>query len=252
MNLTQLQNQFANALLYQASGNDCDVSADQFSADERMQIYRNNFIISLSEVLSAAYPMVETLLGKECFAQIARQHVLHHPLTEGHVTHYGEGFEQTITLFAHVMTRAPYSPEVARFEWNVDLARQTQREQQRNTELIPLTQLAVISADQQPRLILHLNTGCRSFDSDYAVFDLFAAIRCQDFEQLDINQAQCGVISVDQHNNVLCHRLDRDTFQLLRCLEQKHPLGDIPSAQLANLHCLMQLGLINGASVQKR
>ncbi|MDG3399591.1 DNA-binding domain-containing protein, partial [Vibrio parahaemolyticus] len=72
MKLATLQNQFAKALHYQALGDDCDIASDQFTADERMQIYRNNFIISLSEVLSATYPMVEALLGETCFAQIAR------------------------------------------------------------------------------------------------------------------------------------------------------------------------------------
>ena len=76
MNLATLQSQFAKALHYQALGEDCDIASDEFTADERMQIYRNNFIVSLSEVLSATYPMVEALLGKECFEQMARQHVL--------------------------------------------------------------------------------------------------------------------------------------------------------------------------------
>ncbi|MDW2110773.1 putative DNA-binding domain-containing protein, partial [Vibrio sp. 2089] len=53
MKLATLQNQFAKALHYQALGDDCNIASGQFTADERMQIYRNNFIISLSEVLSA-------------------------------------------------------------------------------------------------------------------------------------------------------------------------------------------------------
>ena len=57
MNLATLQSQFAKALHYQALGEDCDIASDEFTADERMQIYRNNFIVSLSEVLSATYPI---------------------------------------------------------------------------------------------------------------------------------------------------------------------------------------------------
>ncbi|MDG2898591.1 putative DNA-binding domain-containing protein, partial [Vibrio parahaemolyticus] len=51
MNLATLQSQFAKALHYQALGEDCDIASDEFTADERIQIYRNNFIVSLSEVL---------------------------------------------------------------------------------------------------------------------------------------------------------------------------------------------------------
>ncbi|MGU3844955.1 HvfC/BufC family peptide modification chaperone, partial [Vibrio diabolicus] len=132
------------------------------------------------------YPMVEALVGKECFDQITRQHVLSHPLAEGNVVHYGAGFQDTIMQFSQVIAQAPYSPEVARFEWNIDLARQAQYEQSNAAELKPLALLGEVSEEQQPALVLHLKKGCRSFDSNYAVFDLFSAIHTGQFEQLNI------------------------------------------------------------------
>ncbi len=251
MNLANLQSQFARALCYQASGETCNVIGDRFSADEHLQIYRNNFIISLTEVLSATYPMVEALLGKECFAQIARHHVLNHPLTEGQVAHYGAGFAETIKLFDQVTARAPYASEVARFEWQIDFTRQTQAEQLLGAEVIAVTQLANIPTNQQSNLVFHLRSGCHGFESNYAVFDLFAAIQNQQFEQLDINQPQCGFILVDVSGGVACHRLDLETFQLLTCLEQKQPLGEIQPPLLGHLNPLMQLDLINGFSLQR-
>lgn len=252
MNLATLQNQFSKALHYQTSGEECDISGDRFSAEERIQIYRNNFIISLSEVLSATYPMVEALLGKECFAQIARQHVLNNPLAEGYVAHYGEGFYNSIKLFDNVTAHAPYSPEVAHFEWEMDRAHQAQREQLPNAELIPLTRLAEVKPDQQPRLIFHLHNGVRSFESRYAVFDLLTAIQSQHFEQLDITVSQCGVISPQSNGGVLCHVLDLDTYQLLCCLEQRLSLGDIVQPLLPHLNKLMLLDLIEGFTLQQR
>lgn len=251
MNLATLQSQFAKALYYQASGEECGITGDLFSADERIQIYRNNFIISLSEVLSATYPMLEAIVGQECFAQIARQHVLHNPLQEGHVTHYGEGFYDTIKLFESVTSQVPYSPEVARFEWEMDLARQAQCELLPKTGFIPLERLAEINTDQQPQLIFHLHNGVRSFESRYAVFELFTAIHRQHFEQLDINLPQCGVISVQRNGGVLCHALEIEDYQLLRCLEQKLSLGDIAQSLLPHLNKLMLLGLIEGFTLQQ-
>nr|WP_319535793.1 DNA-binding domain-containing protein [uncultured Vibrio sp.] len=252
MNLATLQSQFAKALHYQASGEECDIAGDFFSADERIQIYRNNFIISLSEVLSATYPMVEALVGEVCFAQIARQHVLNHPLEEGRVAHYGESFYDTIKLFENVTSQVPYSPEVARFEWEMDLTRQAQREQLPTTELTPLNKLAEINTDQQPQLIFHVHNGVRSFESRYAVFDLFTAIQRQHFEQLDINLSQCGAISLKRNGDVLCHVLEIEAYQLLRCLESKLSLGDIAQPLLPHLNTLMLLDLIEGFTVQQR
>ncbi|ARV71216.1 DNA-binding domain-containing protein [Vibrio campbellii] len=250
MNLATLQSQFAKALHYQALGEDCDIASDEFTADERMQIYRNNFIVSLSEVLSATYPMVEALLGKECFEQMARQHVLTYPLEEGNVAHYGEGFQDTIMQFSQVIAQAPYSPEVARFEWHIDLARQAQYEQSNAAEFKPLAALGEVSEEQQPALILHLKKGCRSFDSSYAVFDLFGAIQTGQFEQLNINQLQQGVISIQANGEALCHALDADAFQLLQCFEQKQSLSEIPEVLLAHLNSIMALDLVDGFALK--
>ncbi|MEL7367178.1 MAG: DNA-binding domain-containing protein [Pseudomonadota bacterium] len=250
MNLATLQSQFAKALHYQALGEDCDIASDEFTADERMQIYRNNFIVSLREVLSATYPMVEALLGEECFEQMARQHVLTYPLEEGNVAHYGEGFQDTIMQFSQVIAQAPYSPEVARFEWHIDLARQAQYKQSNAAELKPLALLGGVSEEQQPALILHLKKGCRSFDSSYAVFDLFGAIQTGQFEQLNINQLQQGVISIQANGEALCHALDADVFQLLRCLEQKLSLSEIPEVLLAHLNSIMALDLVDGFTLK--
>ncbi|HDM8230286.1 TPA: putative DNA-binding domain-containing protein [Vibrio campbellii] len=250
MNLATLQSQFAKALHYQALGEDCDIASDEFTADERMQIYRNNFIVSLSEVLSATYPMVEALLGKECFEQMARQHVLTYPLEEGNVAHYGEGFQDTIMQFSQVIAQAPYSPEVARFEWHIDLARQAQYEQSNAAELKQLAALGEVSEEQQPALILHLKKGCRSFDSSYAVFDLFGAIQTGQFEQLNINQLQQGVISIQANEEALCHALDANVFQLLQCLEQQLSLSEIPEVLLAHLNSIMALDLVDGFTLK--
>ncbi|AUV84750.1 HvfC/BufC N-terminal domain-containing protein [Vibrio campbellii] len=250
MNLATLQSQFAKALHYQALGEDCDIASDEFTADERMQIYRNNFIVSLSEVLSATYPMVEALLGKECFEQMARQHVLTYPLEEGNVAHYGEGFQDTIMQFSQVIAQAPYSPEVARFEWHIDLARQAQYEQSNAAELKQLAALGEVSEEQQPALILHLKKGCRSFDSSYAVFDLFGAIQTGQFEQLNINQLQQGVISIQANGEALCHALDANVFQLLQCLEQQLSLSEIPEVLLAHLNSIMALDLVDGFTLK--
>ncbi|KGR32697.1 hypothetical protein OA39_04936 [Vibrio campbellii] len=250
MNLATLQSQFAKALHYQALGEDCDIASDEFTADERMQIYRNNFIVSLSEVLSATYPMVEALLGKECFEQMARQHVLTYPLEEGNVAHYGEGFQDTIMQFSQVIAQAPYSPEVARFEWHIDLARQAQYEQSNAAELKQLAALGEVSEEQQPALILHLKKGCRSFDSSYAVFDLFGATQTGQFEQLNINQLQQGVISIQANGEALCHALDANVFQLLQCLEQQLSLSEIPEVLLAHLNSIMALDLVDGFTLK--
>ena len=203
MNLAALQHEFAKALHYQSSGEACDIVSDVFSADERIQIYRNNFIIGLSEVLQAIYPTVQALLGEECFLQIARQHVLSHPLTKGDVTEYGEQFERTLQQFDAVLQAAPYCAEMARFEWALDISQQcfAHTAADEPSELIPLTALANLAAEQHENICFHLRADVEPFASEYALFSLYQAVKVNNVDGLEINQAECGVI-ITQTNGV--------------------------------------------------
>lgn len=243
--LADVQTQFAQALHYQASADDCHIVSDHFSAEQRMQVYRNNFIISLSEVLQATYPMLEALVGEECFAGLARQHVLTHPLLEGNVTHYGQGFDQTVNQFPAVVEAAPYASEVARFEWANDLVQQRYANAPARA-CQPLTQLAAIEEEKHSQIILHLKAGVIAFDSPYALFALQKAIQSEQFAELDIHRQQRGVIACNEDGSPWCQALEQGAYQLLLLVQQNQPLGLIEAPLLAHLNTLLALNLIAG------
>ncbi|USD41058.1 putative DNA-binding domain-containing protein [Vibrio sp. SCSIO 43135] len=252
VSLAQLQGQFAKALHYQATGEECHVVSDLFSADERMQIYRNNFVISLSEVLSATYPMVEQLLGEECFAQLARQHVLCYPLTQGDVSHYGEHFARTIEQFPAVLEAAPYAPEVARFEWSIDLAQQQFNSLDLATDVRPLSELSQIAPELHGQLRFHLQPSVIAYASQYAVFSLQLAILNQQFDGLEINQAEQGVIACDSQGTPYSKSLPETQFQLLSHLQAGQCLADVPAELLGQLNGLIELALIAGFTLSHK
>lgn len=244
--LAELQNTFAQALHYQATGEECNISSDTFTADERMQIYRNNFIISLSEVLQVTYPMLNALWGEECFEQIARQHVLKFPLEAGDVSHYGEHFEQTIAQFPAVVEAAPYSLEVARYEWSIDLAQQQSHQVSLAEDLLPLANLSHVEETQQPQIQLHLKPGVIAFQSPYALFSLQQAINNNNFDNLNLEQAQQGVIASTLESGVWTLAIESDPYQLLSYLQSGCMLTEIPPELLVHLELLTQHDLLAG------
>lgn len=246
--LAELQHSFASALHYRATGNECNIISNVFSADERMQIYRNNFIISLSEVLQATYPMLHALWGAECFEQVARQHVLNCPLLSGDVSHYGEHFDKTIERFPSVIEAAPYSAEVARFEWQIDLAQQLSS-QASTVELLPLADLANIAPQYQPKIRLQLNTGVLSFHSCYALFSLQRAIKTGQFDELNLEQAEQGVIAASPEHGIWSLPLSTEHYQLLSYLQSQCSLGEIPANLLSHLDWFTQHSLLAGFSI---
>ena len=254
LSLTTLQNRFSAALHYDATGEECDVTSDVFSADERMQIYRNNFIIGLSEVLQAGYPMVLALVGDECFDQLARQHVLNNPLTSGDVSHYGEHFAQTLEHFPAVLEAAPYLKAVAEFEWQIDLAQQRHDSMSLQEASMQLALLHGLPAEKHPLVRLHLQPGVLPFAAKFAVFSLQRAIENHQFEGLDLNQAECGVVChlasedmVEEESWSLA--LIDEQFQLLQAIENGARLGEIPAEHLAQLNFLLEHRLLAGFSL---
>ncbi|MEZ9232830.1 DNA-binding domain-containing protein [Vibrio amylolyticus] len=248
--LAHVQQQFANALHYQASGEDCLITSDHFSADERMQIYRNNFIVSLSEVLEATYPMTLELVGEECFTQLARQHVLTQPLTHGDVTHYGEGFVESIEHFPAVIEAAPYLTEVARFEWFIDQSQQIFSNQNQSIDnLQPLASLSHIASEKHAHLRFHLQPSAIAFSSHHAIFSLQHAMLTEQFDGLELNNTEQGVIACQPNGEVWHSALNEEQHQLLVKLNEGAILSEIEEPLLAQLEAVISLNLVIGFTI---
>ena len=245
--LADVQLEFANALRYQNNGEHCDIVSDHFTDEQRIQIYRNNFVISLSEVLAATYPLTEMLVGEECFQQMARQHVLSSPSTSGDVSGYGEHFEQTIKAFPAVIEAAPYLDEVALYEWQKDSL--VRFSSQADVDQRPLSCLADVPQEQQGALVFHLKDSITLIHSSYTIIALEHAIYQQQLDGLDINQAEFGVLIRAENSQVESHSLSEESHQLLTELQSGRTLSAIDPLLLQHLNTVMALNVISGFSI---
>lgn len=245
LTLAQLQTQFAHGLNYQVGGEACAIIADGRDPTDRLQIYRNNRVISLSEVMAATYPLLLEILGEECFAALAREYVLTHPLTNPDVSHYGERFDTLIERATQVTTIVPYATALARFEWTLDRVQQAYACEPR-PQWTPLESLSTVAAEQHAKVVLHLLPWVHAFDSAYALFDLQRALHSNDVSQITLHQAQMGVIACDSEGDPWTLPLQPHAYQLLLAIEQQTPLGDIPPDALAALPSLLPLEILAG------
>ncbi|CAM3130179.1 DNA-binding domain-containing protein [Vibrio rarus] len=249
ISLADLQHNFARALTYQGDVRLCHIHSDHFSDQQRMQIYRNNVIHSFTDVLQAMYPNTRQLVGDECFTQMARQHVLTSPSTNGNVSVYGQGFDRTIRLFPKVMATAPYLPEVAKYEAMCDHL-QNNVHNLINLHYQPLSELNTLTEVQQQNIRLVTQIGAHSFASQFAIFDLISAIAQRSFDELHIHQAQQGYINVTEDQHTHYHTLDNASFQLLTAIEAQCPLSKIAQHLLPNIPILVERALIAGFTTQ--
>ncbi|WP_323892424.1 DNA-binding domain-containing protein [Aeromonas veronii] len=166
--LAQRQQQFADSLLGEDGAILQYIHSRLFAAESVLQVYRNHFILSLSEVLASSYPAVKAMVGDDFFAAAARGFVLAEPLREGSVMHYGAGFSDRLAQLP-TTTGLPWLGELARFEWALERTSLLQLES-RNW---PAERIAALPASAWESLVLIPASDLRLFDSTYPVLALW-------------------------------------------------------------------------------
>ncbi len=82
----------------------------------RFRIYRNNYFAGLSRLLSARFPVVERLVGGECFQGCAYRHCQDLPPSTPVLHDYGATFPSFIARQTELQSLA-YLADMARLEW---------------------------------------------------------------------------------------------------------------------------------------
>ncbi|MEI8593939.1 DNA-binding domain-containing protein [Photobacterium sp. Hal280] len=229
--LATLQTNFAQALQYRPSDVTGLITDHHFSAEQRLQIYRNNFVISLSEVLEATYPAVKAVVGDACFSALARQHILTSPLEQGDVSHYGAGFDQTICAQPSLVTAVPYLADLAALEWLVDRASMNDAA----LPSFPLEKLQGLTAQRLAEARLLPQPACWLLDSDYAVASLWQAIRDDQLDGLNIETRESAIV-LPGPAVIATTQAGTTLVQLAR---QHQPLGQASQEMLAVLGTLI-------------
>ena len=85
-------------------------------AQPRLDIHRDNALISLAEVLKAAYPVVCAVAGEGFFRHAAREYIRAHPPRTPRLWAYGGKFEKFLQRYEPAQA-LPFLPDLARLEW---------------------------------------------------------------------------------------------------------------------------------------
>jgi hypothetical protein len=103
---------------FSASITDVDAPMPQgmVATTERLNIYRNNLAVSLSEALGQAFPVVKILVGDEFFAGMAQVYVQQNKPTSPLLMEYGDTFSTFIAEFPPAAS-IPYLADIALVEY---------------------------------------------------------------------------------------------------------------------------------------
>ncbi|HEU4617951.1 MAG TPA: DNA-binding domain-containing protein [Gammaproteobacteria bacterium] len=173
--LLELQRDFERALLRGEDGPLADVvCGDGLDAAERIDVYRNNVLSSLTDVLAEAFPAVRRLVDSRFFAYAAHGFITSEPPSRPRLAEYGERFPAFIGQF-EPSRRLHYLPDVARLEWLVHAAAHAE-----DAAGVAPDALTAFAPGDAPRLVLRLQPSYGYLDSAWPVDEIWEANRDAD------------------------------------------------------------------------
>lgn len=115
--LHEIQTAFAHVLLgKEASAVSAAVLSDGMSREARLNIYRNNVMVSLKDVLKSTFPVVFKLVGERFFLYATEDFIHRHPPRRPCLDEFGAGFGDFLETFPPCRELV-YLADVARLEW---------------------------------------------------------------------------------------------------------------------------------------
>lgn len=218
--LQRVQQTFADGLLGDETAALPLIAPARLPAEALLQVYRNNFVLGLSEVLASSYPAVKVMVGDAFFAAAARGFVLAEPLCEGSVMHYGAGFGDWLTGLP-TTAALPWLGALARFEWALDRAALLPPESRR----WPAERLAAIPPAHWDRLVLQPVSDLLLFESASPVLALWLMALHEGATVTDLATPCWLVLKKRPDHRVEPLSLTAPAWQLLQGCCQGQPLA---------------------------
>lgn len=243
MKLNGLQRQFSEAMLYK---NDLIKEQIQkkehFTRTELLQVYRNSFVMGVTEALAITYQYTQALVGEAFFNSVVRAFILQTPPAENNIITYGEGFSTFLNTLPQ-LKEIPYIAEIACFEW---LLEQTSNKAITEKKF-DIAKLSRVKEDQFEKLVFQLPSQITLFSSQQDIFKLYNMLLNNSLTETDLNQ-DCYIALKKQIDfSVELIALSKPQFQLLQQISESKSLTEIKPHDLhQNLPALLEKELING------
>ena len=171
--LHELQHLFGQAVLTDDEAAlgalELEVAHGALSPRERLAVYRNNVLASLTDVLRETFPVVCRLVGEPFFAFAAREFIAAHPPLRPSLSQYGDAFPAFLGTFPPCAD-LPYLADTAQLEWLLNVSRYA-------ADVAPVSAscLSGTAADDASRLVFQFHPACAYLASAWPVDRIWRA-----------------------------------------------------------------------------
>ena len=243
--LHELQQAFSATLRGDEDGALADwIIGEDFSAAERLGIYRNSCRSVLIEVLRMTYPSVDRLVGRDFFELAGEQFCARHPPGTGYLNEYGGEFADFLASLPEAAAALCYLPDVAKFEWALTCAANAD-----DAPALDLAALAAINPDQHDQLRFAAHPSVRLLELDYPADAIADAVLAGDDAAIAAIDPASGPVRLIVNrgpNGVDAQRLTPIGYAFARRLFAGDPLGEILATAGVDGPILLADHFVNG------
>jgi hypothetical protein len=222
LTLSEVQQPFTNYVLCGESQKQIlpYIKPNGFTPEQRLNVYRNNTQLGLTEALRDGYPVVNKLVGTEFFNQLARSYIRRYPPKAGCLLCYGGGFAEFIQDYQPA-NGLPYLPDVARLEW---LWHEAFHEA--DAFALDMAKLATMAPEAYDKLGFVLHPSARFLASDFPILKIWQANQ-EGYEsdgRINLDEGGCRLLVYRPQLEVVIIPLDETDYLFLTLLDRKQTL----------------------------
>ena len=204
------------------------VEFNQLDNRQRLQVYQNNFRLSLTNNLAAIYPVIEKLVGEQFFKYACHEFIKKYPSKQGNLHKYGVEFAEFLHDFDPAKSLI-YLADMARLEWAYH-----EVFHEAGASKFDLQALQQVKEDQYPNLVFSLHPASRLLTSRYPLTKIWQANQVDNPEQINLEEKDYFFVIGRRNNENIFQTLKKIDFDFLSMVRSGQRLQTI-SEQLQSL-----------------
>ncbi len=219
--LRELQMGLTNAALHDSPSAVLDhVQVARGSREKRVRVYRVNVINSLTDVLAAAFPVVQRIVGARFFRAMAKTFIEAHPPREPMLYRYGGALPEFLDTYDPAKD-VPYVAAVARLEWA-----RVQAYFAADAEPLDAQRLAAVEPEALEGVTFAVHPAVHVISAEFPVFKIWQVNQPQvtDIPRIDLTRAEAGVVFRRGHE-VVQRAISKSFAAWLTALAKGEALG---------------------------
>ncbi len=199
---------------------------DRLPGHEAMGIYRNNSIGARQQALQLIYPVVEKILGEQCFTMMTKDFVTSSPSLDADLNNFGDGFADFLSkqVSIHdVFEDFNYLPDLAHLEWYYHAAYYAPDDK-------PPSDLSTVSPSVEDDKTIYMSSSRALYQlsTNFPVYDIWQAHQAEGaMEEVPALTEEDHILVYRQQNHPQIQRISQHESMTLQMFKTSQEVESI-------------------------